>query len=320
MVKTSLKAMLMGFVLCVTAASAMATSLNQFVVFGDSLSDNGNLYEYMKHQLPLSPPYYQGRFSNGPVWIEHLVSSYYRSDASSPSSHMLNYAFGGSGVAEEDEDESYDDAMLTLASQVDSYLLAHENQARDSSLYIIWTGANNYLALPDEIESEVRFVVRGIRRNAEKLVKQGAKHIMLIGLPDLGRIPMASEFEATGELSQLALTHNAMLEAEVKKLQADYPEVQWVFFPVNTMFNDALDYPEHYGFTNTTGTCNETLESIPSPQSVLSMAARIKPRAVHSSTCDEYLFFDPVHPTARGHEFIGLEARKLLDSVGIQFE
>jgi len=317
MVRSSLKAMLTGFLLCVTTVSAMATPLNQFVVFGDSLSDTGNLYEYMKHQLPLSPPYYHGRFSNGPVWVEHLVASYYPSDASS---HMQNYAFGGSGVAEEEDDEMYDGAMLTLGSQVDSYLLAHDHQARDSSLYIIWTGANNYLALPDDIEPEVRFVVNSIRRNAEKLIEQGAKHIMLIGLPDLGRVPMASEFEANRELTQLALTHNAILEAEVKKLQSDYPEVEWVFFSVNSMFNDALDYPERYGFTNTTGTCYETLETIPSPQSVLSMAARIKPRSARSNICDQYLFFDPVHPTARGHEYIGVEARKVLDSAGVQFE
>jgi len=176
------------------------------------------------------------------------------------------------------------------------------------------------LALPDDIEPEVRFVVNSIRRNAEKLIEQGAKHIMLIGLPDLGRVPMASEFEANRELTQLALTHNAILEAEVKKLQSDYPEVEWVFFSVNSMFNDALDYPERYGFTNTTGTCYETLETIPSPQSVLSMAARIKPRSARSNICDQYLFFDPVHPTARGHEYIGVEARKVLDSAGVQFE
>ncbi len=38
--------------------------LHNIVVFGDSLSDNGNLYEIMKHQLPQSPPYFEGRFSN----------------------------------------------------------------------------------------------------------------------------------------------------------------------------------------------------------------------------------------------------------------
>jgi phospholipase/lecithinase/hemolysin len=321
MVRCSLKVVLMGFVLCMTAVSAMATPLKGFVVFGDSLSDNGNLYEYMKHQLPISPPYYHGRFTNGPVWIEHLAASYYPTDASA---HMSNYAFGGSGVAEPDEDEDEyllnDGAMLTLDSQVNSYLLAHDDKANDSSLYVIWTGSNNYLALPDDINMEVRFVVAGIRRNAEHLLEKGAKHIMLLGLPDLGRIPMAFEFEATDELSQLANTHNAILEAEVQKLQVEHPNVEWIFFPVNNMFHEALDYPERYGFTNTTDTCYETLASVPSSQSILSMAARIKPRPLRNSICDEYLFFDPVHPSARGHEYIGQEARKLLDDLGMQFE
>lgn len=79
-----------------------ATPLNNIVVFGDSLSDNGNLYEYMKHQLPQSPPYFEGRFSNGPVWIERLAASYFPND---PNSHLLDYAFGGAGVSVDEEDD-----------------------------------------------------------------------------------------------------------------------------------------------------------------------------------------------------------------------
>lgn len=33
-----------------------ATPLHNIVIFGDSLSDNGNLYEFMKKQIPQSPP------------------------------------------------------------------------------------------------------------------------------------------------------------------------------------------------------------------------------------------------------------------------
>ena len=40
------------------SVQASAVPLNTIVVFGDSLSDNGNLYEYMKRELPLSPPYF----------------------------------------------------------------------------------------------------------------------------------------------------------------------------------------------------------------------------------------------------------------------
>ena len=47
-------------------------SHTKFIVFGDSLSDMGNAYNSIA-RLPQSPPYWNGRFSDGPVWAE-LVS------------------------------------------------------------------------------------------------------------------------------------------------------------------------------------------------------------------------------------------------------
>ena len=84
-----------------------ANPLKNIVIFGDSLSDNGNLYAYMKHQLPVSPPYYNGRFTNGPVWVERLASSYFSGDQS----HLLDYAYGGAGVSNDPED---DEVLFTL--------------------------------------------------------------------------------------------------------------------------------------------------------------------------------------------------------------
>ena len=54
------------------ADAAGAQTYNRLVVFGDSLSDNGNLYAATGGTTPTSPPYYQGRFSNGPVFTELL--------------------------------------------------------------------------------------------------------------------------------------------------------------------------------------------------------------------------------------------------------
>ncbi|HST91688.1 MAG TPA: autotransporter domain-containing esterase, partial [Brevundimonas sp.] len=63
--------------LSVAAAGAMASAANaqtynRLVVFGDSLSDNGNLYAATGNTTPTSPPYFQGRYSNGPVFTELL--------------------------------------------------------------------------------------------------------------------------------------------------------------------------------------------------------------------------------------------------------
>ena len=57
---------------CAFAGSASAQTYSRLVVFGDSLSDNGNLYLISGGTQPPSPPYYQGRFSSGQVWTERL--------------------------------------------------------------------------------------------------------------------------------------------------------------------------------------------------------------------------------------------------------
>jgi hypothetical protein len=43
---------------------------SRLVVFGDSLSDNGNLFELIGQPLP---PYWDGRSSNGPTYAEQLA-------------------------------------------------------------------------------------------------------------------------------------------------------------------------------------------------------------------------------------------------------
>jgi outer membrane lipase/esterase len=44
-----------------------AAAFTNVIVYGDSLSDNGNLYALMGE--PPSSPYWMGRFSNGPVTV-----------------------------------------------------------------------------------------------------------------------------------------------------------------------------------------------------------------------------------------------------------
>ncbi|MDF1677943.1 MAG: SGNH/GDSL hydrolase family protein [Legionellaceae bacterium] len=267
----------------------------------------------------MSPPYHEGRFTDGPVWIEHVLSHYFPEN---PKSHLANYAFGGSGVGGEDEnddDDVGDGALLNLDSEVSSYLLAHDDKADDASLYVIWMGSNNYLSLPENLDDELQFTLTGIRRSVDVLVEKGAKQIMLVGVPDLGRIPMAREFEAETELSYLSNQHNAKLEAEVEKLKRIYPQVTWVFYDVNQLLIEALEHPSKYGFKNVMGTCYDTLDYEPSSQSILNMAARIKSHMRAENMCDTYLFFDPVHPSGRAHRYIADWGIQHLDEANIKF-
>ena len=229
-----------------------ATPLNKMVVFGDSLSDNGNLYEYMKHQLPVSPPYFEGRFTNGPVWVEILMKYYYPTNSNA---HLLDYAFGGAGVLEEDDGD--DDELFTLRREIDSYFLAHQDKADENSLYVVWIGSNNYLAVPDDPDKVLSDVSLGIQHGLQRLADKGAKHIMVVNVPSLGAIPAARDFDAVEVLTYLAKEHNITLKKNVSDLQNQYPSIQWIYFDVNLVLDDMMLHPENYGFTNVTDTCYE---------------------------------------------------------------
>ena len=58
-------------------STLQAAPITDIVAFGDSLSDTGNLFTLTsvagQPGFPLSPPYDNGRFANGPIWLEVLA-------------------------------------------------------------------------------------------------------------------------------------------------------------------------------------------------------------------------------------------------------
>lgn len=288
-----------------------ATPLHNIVVFGDSLSDNGNLYKFMKYQLPPSPPYFEGRFSNGLVWIEHVIASYFPEN---PDVHLLDYAYGGAGVSEE---EGADDVLFTLRREVNSYLLEHNDKASEDSLFVIWIGSNNYLAFPAEIEQTLHDVHAGIVHSIERLVEKGAKHILVVNLPDLGRTPAAIEFDSVDTMTYFAKEHNNLLSKSIDDFRQEHPDVEWLYYDLHQAFEEVMTHPEDYGFTNITGTCvNSVVEDI-TKTSVLKMVTSVKPK-INADGCTGYLFFDLVHPTALAHQILGKRAKEMLDQAGVE--
>lgn len=293
------------------SAMSCATPLHNIVIFGDSLSDNGNLYEFMSHQLPQSPPYFEGRFSNGPIWIEHVIASYFPDH---PEAHLFDYAFGGAGVSEE---EGADEVLFTLRREITHYLSEHNDKASEDSLFVLWIGANNYLGSPPEVEKTLHDVRDGIRHSLQRLVEKGAKHILVVNLPDLGRTPAAIDFDTVDSMTFFAKAHNELLSQSVDDLKQEYPEVQWYFYDLYQTFNEVVEHPQDYGFSNITGTCVTFDEDLIQP-SVLRIAAAAKPQA-NDDVCAGYLFFDLVHPTALAHQILAEKARLMMDQQGIEF-
>ena len=63
-----------------------------FWTLGDSLSDDGNLYAATGGKAPPAP-YFDGRFSNGPVWAEHVAA-----DFAAKGLATGNFAYGGAAT------------------------------------------------------------------------------------------------------------------------------------------------------------------------------------------------------------------------------
>lgn len=59
----------------VDAIAAPLIASYDLFVFGDSLSDIGNSYDQTFGLLPPDPPYFEGRFSNGPLAVETLAQN-----------------------------------------------------------------------------------------------------------------------------------------------------------------------------------------------------------------------------------------------------
>src|SRR5690349_25159216 len=85
-------------VLGVPASSWGAPLYSEMVVFGDSLSDTGNVHAASTAQGLIPdppPPYFNGRLSNGPIWVDRLAE---RLGIASPSPSLTggtNYAYAG---------------------------------------------------------------------------------------------------------------------------------------------------------------------------------------------------------------------------------
>ena len=110
---------------------------SKLVVFGDSISDNGNVFRASGGTFP-GFPYYQGRFSNGPIWIDDLAAI--PGVVGQPTEDL---AYGGART-----DTNIDPRLPGMQAEVGGYLALHP-VVDPNALYIVWGGGNDYLERAD---------------------------------------------------------------------------------------------------------------------------------------------------------------------------
>lgn len=337
--------------LLVCSMQVMATPIDKIIFFGDSLTDNGNLYSLFLRQLPKSPPYFNGRFSNGKIWSENVGDYYLQRD----NINYSIYAVGGATVLVHMPTTKFI-SPSTLNLQVTHYILDSLFRDRSNVLFAIWMGGNDYLF--DE-KSNPTDVVNKMSSTIRTLIDRGAKHLLIMNLPDLSKIPRSQTEGTTDILRERTKSHNEKLAAAVKQLRQDYPDVNFYYMDIYDMFNDVMANPEKYNkkyntqIKNITQACwtggltlqnrlqEETLRQ-DIQKTLLSQQGSVKNYDVQAMTefvmkspsvstaykvsklyesgvapCAnpaEYLFWDEVHPTESVHRVLAELVVDLLES------
>lgn len=278
------------------------TSLTGIVAFGDSLTDNGNLFQ-MEEGKSILPPYYYGRFSNGILWSEVLTAQ-----LGFAPNHLDNYAIAGAQTH---------DAQRTpagLTSQVTTYV-EHNPQVDTSKLYILWAGGNDYIFNPAAKSAMVDDAVANVKSSIVNLANHGANNFLIPNLPNIGDIPLSDTKEYKffkSNLVSLSREHNQKLAAMLTSLQQERPDLHIVSVDIYQMMEDRMTTPKKYGFRNVTTACyNGPKEGYTDPSCQDSTIC--KPCAFP----DTYLFWDAVHPTAAAHRQLASLAVEALKQAGL---
>jgi len=276
------------------APSAQAYS--SLYIFGASLSDSGNNAVALGGTLPAGQfagggwfstiPYASGTYSNGPVWATSFASSLGLSAAPSLKGGG-NYAFGGAQTAAPGV-ETPDGFPYSLKRQTEFFLAAHGDVAPSGALYVLESGGNNAReALSAVLGGANPSIVIGATALQyaidtgmliDSLQAKGAQNIVVWNTPNLGLTPLAASYGPLGMslASDLSASMNAALAAQ---LQGRSGVTQFNVFGLMTQ---AALNPAAFGLSNVTDACGSVLG------------------------CDasSYLFWDGIHPTARGHELL----------------
>lgn len=274
--------------------TAQAGTVDKIVLFGDSLSDNGNFYAASYHIIPKNPPYFNGRFSNGPTWIEYLAA-----DMHVP---LADYAYGGA-VAKKDWND--------LDGQVQTFLKEAGQDDVSNHLFVIWIGSNDYLEDGQDVEAVTSQTIQSIQKHVEMLIQRGARNVLLLSLPDLGQTPLARLVgkHYADKLTQMAKKHNTKLRVMIAQEINRHPEVAFRYYDVMSYFKDAVTHPEKFGLANTRAACFEDdtfMFKVLRAPAFDDLRTRLKNNGaiVRCGHPDGYLFWDHVHPTRVVHQKI----------------
>lgn len=267
---------------------------SQLVVFGDSLSDVGNVDNIFLSPYP-GDGYWQGRFSNGPVYAEHLANGLGVGPLLRSGAGGTDYAFGGAQTGGTGGIEGF--FIDDVDEQVGRYL---SSQTVDSqALYVLFAGSNDFF----NGQTDPGVPLGRLQTQLARLVNAGAKQLLVPNLPLLGDTPAYRNNPSEREkFNSLAADFNTGLATILDTLETGRDDLTIFRLDVEGFFARAIADPASFGLVDVSSPAAAGLEP--------GMWSYDEDNIVPNS--EEYLFWDEIHPTATGHLLLAQHALRLL--------
>ena len=279
-----------GLLLVSASASALAIAepapiFSGLVVFGDSLSDNGRLFALDGGTFPLAP-YFQGRFSNGPVAVERLAAGLNLSGAQFQDLAIAGATTGTAGPFGAGAGIAFGGGMLQQLGGYSAALAGAGATADSQALYFVWGGANDLRAAGAGAGAAIAPTINNLVNIVTTLHGLGARNFMLPNLPDLGLTPEAREAGVSASASLVSGAFNQQLSLAYASLAQTWTDEHFYYVDAMGAQQAITSGSPGNGFTNVSTGCITTAGCV-------------------AADGAGFLYWDQIHPTAVTHQLLG---------------
>ncbi|KAH0455927.1 hypothetical protein IEQ34_015959 [Dendrobium chrysotoxum] len=231
----------------------------------------------------------------------------------------VSYASGGGGIL--NETSSLFIQRFSLSKQIELFqgtqemikMKIGETAATNffqQAHYVVALGSNDYInnfLLPVYADSWTyngetftNYVIASLDGQLRLLHSLGARKLTFFGLGPMGCIPLQRFLTLSGECQEstnkLSIMFNKKANTVLETLSKTLPNATYLFGDAYDIFQDLINRPEIYGFSNSNEPCCRV--------------AKIRPTLTCtplSSLCKDrskYVFWDEYHPTDKANEVI----------------
>lgn len=275
------------------AQAAGPRPYDEIIVLGHSHVDNGNDF-LLSGGIVAAPPYFTGRFSNGPLWVEWLANRL----GFPPPKETRYYPFpteaGGTcyGYGGAETGSGFSDACIgvgpnkvcapNVGLQIERLLAIHTLDGDE--LIVIHAGDND--ASPE-------IAARNIGEHLATLAVAGGRTFLV---PNEDRLSQAPGVKGAAPSNDEYLERfNAELTRQLDAVEAQYP-VKIFRLDLLALTDAIIADPGAFGLTNVTDSaCPDCNAGVPLPGA----SNTVVPNP------DQYLYWDGFHWTAAVHRIIG---------------